>query len=59
MKLLNEPEIKVFQQNNCTKWNPCDAFVSAIFLKPDEIIRKSKNCHATVELSGMGFLYTA
>lgn len=52
MELLNEPEIKVFQQNKCNKWNPCDAFVSAIFLKPDQIIQKSKNCHATVELSG-------
>lgn len=52
MELLNEPEIKVFQHNKCNKWNPCDAFVSAIFLKPDQIIQKSKNCHATVELSG-------
>lgn len=52
MELLNEPEIKVFQHNNCVKWNPCDAFVSAIFLQPEQIIRKSKNCHATVELSG-------
>lgn len=51
MELLNEAEIKVFQLNKCTKWNPCDAFVSAIFLKP-EIILKSKSCHATVELSG-------
>lgn len=52
LKLLNEPELKVFLNNNCKVWNPCDAFVSAIFLKPDEIVRKSKKCHATVELSG-------
>lgn len=52
MDFLNEPEIKVFLNNKCTVWNPCDAFVSAIFLKPDEIIQKSRNCHATVELSG-------
>ncbi len=52
MELLNEAEIKVFQHNKCNNWNPCDAFVSAIFLKPDEVILKAKNCHATVELSG-------
>lgn len=51
MELLNEAEIKVFQRNNSSKWNPCDAFVSAMFLKP-EIILRSKRCHATVELSG-------
>lgn len=49
---MNEPEIKVFLFNKCNIWNPCDAFVSAIFLKPEEIIQKSKNCHATVELYG-------
>lgn len=52
MELLNEAEIKVFRRNNCTKWNPCDAFITAVLLKPDQIIVKSKNCHATVELSG-------
>ncbi|XP_037032013.1 pyrimidine-specific ribonucleoside hydrolase RihA-like isoform X2 [Bradysia coprophila] len=52
MELLNEAEIKVFRRNKCVKWNPCDAFVTAVLLKPNEIILKSKNCHATVELSG-------
>lgn len=52
MKLLNEAEIKVFRHNNCNNWNPCDAFIAAVLLKPEAIILKSKHCHATVELSG-------
>ncbi|KAJ6649389.1 putative uridine nucleosidase 2, partial [Pseudolycoriella hygida] len=51
-KLLNEPEIKIFQGHKCNIWNPCDAILIAIFLKPDEIIEKSKYCYATVELAG-------
>lgn len=33
-------------------WNPCDAFLVAVFLEKDKAIQKSRECYATVELNG-------
>lgn len=51
MNLLNTVEKKVWEKSRFMSWIPCDAILAATFLRPD-IVMRSQNCHATVELHG-------
>lgn len=49
---MNPVDEAIYKPKNKTQWNPCDAFLIAVFLEKVKAVRKSKECFATVELNG-------
>ncbi|XP_055533857.1 nucleoside hydrolase-like [Wyeomyia smithii] len=49
VQMLNQVEAKCYR--DWTMWMPCDAFLAAVFVKPN-IVRHSENFHVDIELSG-------
>lgn len=49
---MNPVDEAIYKPKNKTKWNPCDAFLIAIFLVKEKAVRKSKECYVSVELNG-------
>ncbi|XP_058444818.1 nucleoside hydrolase-like [Malaya genurostris] len=49
VQMLNRAEAKIFGDRPF--WRPCDAFLAAVFVKPDIVI-SSERFHVDVELSG-------
>lgn len=50
LKLLNDAEIKAYSGE--AKWLPCDSFLAALMLFPEEMIVSKSLWHATIELCG-------
>lgn len=51
-RLLNPAE-NAYQQDFIDNWTPADIMVIAALINPDQFIRKSSSCHATIELNGI------
>ncbi|XP_055608123.1 nucleoside hydrolase-like [Uranotaenia lowii] len=49
VQMLNQVETKCY--TNFEWWMPCDAFLVAVFIKPD-IVRHAENFHVDIELTG-------
>lgn len=50
--LMNPVDDAIYRPKNKTQWNPCDAFLVVVFLEKEKAVGKSKECFATVELTG-------
>lgn len=51
LELLNKAEEAIYPETQ-ELWWPCDAFLAAAFLYPEDMIKKKSDYHATVELHG-------
>lgn len=51
-KLLNEIDKIIYGRVNKNIFNPCDAFLTAVFLFPEKCVRAKQQYHATIELHG-------
>lgn len=49
---MNPVDDAIYKPKNKTQWNPCDAFLVAVFLEKEKAIGKSNEYFATVELNG-------
>ncbi|KAJ6638366.1 DnaJ like subfamily C member 1 [Pseudolycoriella hygida] len=50
--LMNPVDDAIYKPKNKSHWNPCDAFLTAVFLEKEKVVKESKDYFATVELNG-------
>lgn len=50
--IMNAVDEAIYRPKNKNQWNPCDAFLIAVFLEKEKAVKRSQDYFATVELNG-------